>query len=227
MIRLLLTALTALVFGISVAQEKKLTQQEKWEQKVENYVRKDAANFPGKGLAVFTGSSSVENWKSLQLDFPDKKVLNRGLSGTKITDLDQFIDRVITPYRPKQIFLYIGDNDIGYRHAPDTILRDFTSLFLKIRKKNKKAEIVYMAIKPSPVRMKSLPEIERTNALIRNFLKLQERTAYADTFTPLLTADGQISPEHYRPDGLHMTADGYRIWAEAIRPFLYTETDMR
>ncbi len=220
MTKVILMVAAIFAFNAAAAQQKKLTQKEKWEQKVAAYERRDAAGFPGKGIVVFTGSSSVENWKTLQQDFPDKKVLNRGISGTKTTDLGQYIARVVTPYKPRQIFLYIGDNDIGYKHSPDTILKDFKQLFFAIRKDNKKAEIVFMAIKPSPVRMKYLDNIEQTNGLIRDFLATEQQTGYADTFHPLLTGDKQIVPEYYSNDGLHMTAEGYKVWADVIRPLI-------
>ena len=198
----------------------KLTQQQKWDLKVANYLKQDSINPPGKNVILFTGSSSIENWKTLKEDFPTKNVLNRGISGTQTTNFMQYIDKVVTPYKAKQIFLYEGDNDIGFKKTPQEILQTFTVLFNAIRKDNKQAEIIYMSIKPSPRRLKDSSNIEQTNLLIKDFLKDKKNTAYADMYYPLLTADKKLMPEYYREDGLHLTAAGYKVWADAIRPFI-------
>jgi len=203
----------------AIAQEK-LTQQQKWDKMVAAYQQQDSLHPPAKDVILFVGSSSIQNWKSLQEDFPGKNVLNRGISGTKTTDLMQYINKVITPYKPKQIFLYEGDNDIGFKKSPEQILLDFTTLFNAIRKDNPQAEIIYMSIKPSPRRIKDSTAIETTNSLVKTFLQMQPHTAYADMYQPLLAANKQLIPEYYREDGLHLTPAGYKVWADAIRPYI-------
>lgn len=201
-------------------QQPVLTQQEKWEQKVKAYEAKDALHFPKAGGILFTGSSTIENWKTITTDFPDKPIISRGISGTKTTDLLPYISRVVTPYRASQIFLYEGDNDLGFHKAPEAIAKDFETLFHAIRKDNKKAEIIFISVKPSPKRVNDLPAMEQTNALIKAFLATEKHTAYADVYTPMLGADKKIVPAYYREDGLHLTAEGYKIWVDVIRPFL-------
>jgi lysophospholipase L1-like esterase len=198
----------------------KLTQQEKWEQKVKAYERKDSLHPPVKNGILFTGSSTIENWKTIEADFPDKPIISRGISGTKTTDLLLYANRVINPYQAKQIFLYEGDNDLGFAKTPQLILKDFSILFDNIRAANKKAEIIFISIKPSPRRVKDLANMEQTNSLIKDFLKGKKNTAYADVFYPMLTSDKKLVPAYYREDSLHLTAAGYKVWTDVIRPFL-------
>lgn len=197
-----------------------LTQQQKWEQKVQNYERQDKATPPGSHIILFTGSSTIENWKTLQQDFPGKKVLNRGISGTKTSDLLGYADRVIKPYKADQVFLYEGDNDIGYKLTPAQILEQFTRLFEKVRSLHPKAEIVFISIKPSPRRLKDTAGIQQTNALIREYIGKQKNAAYADVYTPMLGPGGALVPAYYREDGLHLTAAGYEVWTKVIRDYI-------
>src|SRR5690349_9425742 len=111
-----------------------LTQQQKWEQKIQRYERLDAQNPPPKNVILFVGSSTIENWKTLTDDFAGQAVLNRGISGTKTVDLYTYRERLITPYDAKQIFIYEGDNDIGLRWSTDRIVEQFAALFGAIRK---------------------------------------------------------------------------------------------
>lgn len=198
----------------------KLVQQLKWDQKMRRYEKADSINPPAKNVILFVGSSTIENWKSLEKDFPQKTVLNRGVSGTKTIDLINYKDRLITPYRPKQIFVYEGDNDIGYKWSPEEILDQIKKLFSILRKEKPDAEIIFISIKPSVRRMKDKDRIEKTNALIKEFAEQQSNTSYADVYNAMLTANGDLFPEHYREDGLHLTAEGYAVWKKVISQFI-------
>lgn len=197
-----------------------LTQRQKWEQKIQRYERLDAQNPPPKKVILFVGSSTIENWKTLKDDFPGQTVLNRGVSGTKTVDLYTYRERLITPYDAKQIFIYEGDNDIGLRWSTDSIVEQFTALFGEIRKSKPHAEIIYISIKPSPRRLKDKIQIEEVNARIKQFMEQQSNTGYADVYTQMLDANGNLIPAYYRPDGLHLTAEGYHIWKDVISKFI-------
>jgi lysophospholipase L1-like esterase len=41
-----------------------------------------------------------------------------------------------------------------------------------------------------------------------------------DVVKPMLGGDGQPRPELFVKDGLHMTEEGYNIWAAALNPFV-------
>ena len=175
---------------------------------------------PDDGVILFVGSSTVENWKTLQEDFPGKNVLNRGVSGTKTIDMINYIEHLVTPYNPSQIFLYPGDNDIGYKWTPEEIMVQVRKLFRLVRAEKPEAEIVFISIKPSPRRMKDIDRIVETNVMIREFAESQPNTRYADVFSDMLDEDGAPVPEYYREDGLHLTEEGYRVWQKVISDYI-------
>ena len=197
-----------------------LTQQQKWEQKIQRYERLDAQNPPPKKVILFVGSSTIENWKTLKEDFVGQAVLNRGVSGTKTVDLYTYRERLIMPYDAKQIFIYEGDNDIGLGWSTDRIVEQFAALFREIRKTKPHAEIIYISIKPSPRRLKDKMQIEEVNAKIKQFMEQQSHTGYADVYTRMLDANGDLIPAYYREDGLHLTVEGYHIWKDVISKFI-------
>jgi len=197
-----------------------LTQEQKWEEKIQRYERLDKQNPPPDNVILFVGSSTIENWKTLKDDFVGRAVLNRGVSGTKTIDLYTYRDRLITPYNAKQIFIYEGDNDIGLHWSTDRIVAQFTALFSEIRKTKPQAEIIYISIKPSPRRLKDKIQIEEVNARIKQFLEQQSGTAYADVYSKMLDVNGDLVPAYYREDGLHLTAEGYTLWKDVISRFI-------
>ena len=52
-------------------------------------------------------------WQTLEVDFPGLRVLNRGFGGSELSDVVQFADRIVLPYRPRVVIVYAGDNDLG------------------------------------------------------------------------------------------------------------------
>ncbi|WP_223581013.1 GDSL-type esterase/lipase family protein [Sphingobacterium sp. GVS05A] len=211
----------SLCLGISFTNAQTvLTQEQKWEEKIQRYERLDKQNPPPDNVILFVGSSTIENWKTLKDDFVGRAVLNRGVSGTKTIDLYTYRDRLITPYNAKQIFIYEGDNDIGLHWSTDSIVAQFTALFSEIRKTKPQAEIIYISIKPSPRRLKDKIQIEEVNARIKQFLEQQSGTAYADVYSKMLDVNGDLVPAYYREDGLHLTAEGYTLWKDVISRFI-------
>ncbi|PSR54656.1 hypothetical protein AHMF7605_14630 [Adhaeribacter arboris] len=193
---------------------------QQWEKEISALEQQDKVSPPPRKSIVFTGSSSIRLWETLNQDFPDKKVLNRGFGGSQTFEVLHFADRLILPYHPKQVVIYVGDNDLAAGKTPDQVLTDFKALFQKIRSNNRKAYVTFISIKPSPSRKNLLPVINQTNHLIQKYLAKQKHSNYVDVYSRMLLSSGKFNPELYRADSLHMTAAGYRIWAEAVRPVL-------
>ncbi|MGH6680303.1 MAG: GDSL-type esterase/lipase family protein [Bradyrhizobium sp.] len=90
----------------------------------------------------------------------------------------------------------------------------------KVKAALPETRIAYLAIKPSIKRRALIDRIRETNAAIERFISGDKRLTYIDVFQPMLTADGQPRPELFRADGLHMNAEGYKLWASALQPTL-------
>lgn len=192
-----------------------------WETAVSN-IEKQAPKPPLKArkYTVFTGSSSIVGWESLASDFAGKKVLNHAFGGSQTFEVLHFAPRIILPYKPKQVLIYSGDNDIAAGKNPETVLQDFTGLFNTIRSSGRKTFITYISIKPSPSRKQFMPDIVKANKLVKDFLESKKRTSYIDVYNPMLTPGGNPKPELFKSDSLHMVPAGYKLWAEIVRPYL-------
>jgi len=192
-----------------------------FEKEIKAFEEQDKTTPPPKDAILFTGSSSIRLWESLKTDFPDKVVLNRGFGGSKLPDVIHFADRAIIPYKPKQIIIYVGENDVASGTVTAQEVRDrFVTLFTKIRKSLPKTSIVFISMKPSPSRRKYLPITMEANKLIKDYLAKQSRAEYLDIYTPMLDANGQIRGELFRADSLHMTPKGYEVWTKELKPLL-------
>jgi lysophospholipase L1-like esterase len=193
----------------------------KWEPTIEGFEKTDKQHPVTRGkYIVFTGSSSIVGWKSLNADFPDKNILNRAFGGSQTFEVVHFADRIIKPYKPKQVVIYSGDNDIAAGKTPEEVLNDFKILFSKIKQANRRAVVTFISIKPSPSRKQFMPAIVKTNKLISDFLAEKNRTSFVDIYNPMLTADGKPRPELFKSDSLHMVQAGYDLWRGILKPYL-------
>lgn len=196
--------------------------QNKWEATIQAFEKQDRETPPPKAPILFVGSSSFLFWTDVQQYFPEKPILNRGFGGSELSDALVFADRVILAYKPRQVVIYAGENDLamGGKKAAD-VCRIFVQLFEKIRKPQPDVPVAFVAIKPSPSRWKLKPEMDETNRLIGDYLSRQRNTAFVNVVPVMLDpATGRPKPGIFKPDSLHMNAEGYKLWADLLRPVL-------
>jgi len=193
---------------------------EKWERDMLAFERQDKEKNPGKRPILFIGSSSIVGWKSLESDFPGKRLLNRGFGGSQTDEVHYYAFRILYPYKPKQVVIYVGDNDIAAGKSSETVYNDLKDLFDDIRYQLPKTKITYISIKPSPSRWHLMDEFTKTNERVKTYLESMGNASYVDVVKPMLMPNGKANPEYFLSDSLHMTPQGYSVWAEALRPHL-------
>jgi len=169
---------------------------------------------------LFTGASTITLWKTLQRDFPDHKVINRGFGGSEIVDSTYFADRIIFPYEPKVIFLRSGSNEISGGKSPEQVLADFEAFVARVREKLPDAEIIYISINPIPSRWGQNEKNLAANKLIREAAERTPKVRFLDIWDMSITPDGKPREDLFGPDRLHFNEQGYRLLAERVRPFM-------
>lgn len=189
----------------------------KWEASIARFEAKDKETPPPANPIVFVGSSSIVKWKTAEA-FPNLPVLNRGFGGSQIADSVLFADRIVTPYKPKVVVFYAGDNDIGAKKSPQQVAADFDAFTAKVFAKVPETKIVVIAIKPSVKRWALIENIRKLNELLQASVKKDPRMVYVDIHTPMLGADGQPRVELLAADGLHLSPAGYELWNSLVGP---------
>src|SRR5687768_5575060 len=100
-------------------------------------------------LILFTGSSSIRLWKDLKSSFPKHNVVGLGFGGSEMIDLLYYTNELIIPFKPVQIFIYEGDNDVSAGKTADQILTSADQILGMIRQKLPDTEVVFISPKPS------------------------------------------------------------------------------
>jgi lysophospholipase L1-like esterase len=213
---MLLRRLLILLVAALFAQPALRATPEKWTKAIDDFTTADRTNPPPRDGVVFVGSSSIRRWTTLQNDFPGVQAINRGFGGSELADSVFYADRIVIPYRPRIVVLYAGENDLNAGKTPETVFADFKAFVAKVHGALPQTRIVWIAIKPSPSRAKIKDQVARTNALVAAECKRDPRLAYADVYTPMLTAAGEMRPELFVQDMLHLNEAGYALWTPIV-----------
>ncbi|HMX36319.1 MAG TPA: GDSL-type esterase/lipase family protein [Ferruginibacter sp.] len=208
-------ALVILVIPASLAQP--------YAKEIADFKKQDSLSFPESGQILFVGSSSFTLWKDVQQYFPQHPIINRGFGGSTLLDVTRYEADIIFPYKPKQIVIYCGENDIANDSTVTgaVVFERFKKLYDDIRLNLGKVPIVYVSMKPSPSRWHLRAKQTDGNERIRKFLRKKKRRAvFVDVWPGMLGADGKPREELYIADKLHMNAQGYIIWQKLLEPLL-------
>jgi lysophospholipase L1-like esterase len=192
----------------------------RWEKEIAAYEALDRAHPPAKGGVLFIGSSTVRLWTTLDKDFPDQRVLNRGFGGSQIVDSTHFAERIIFPYEPRMVVLRAGSNDIHAGKSPEQVYADYRAFVAKVHARLPKAQIVYISISPAPARWAERDANKALNILVEQYTRGRPYLKYVETYAMVLGHDGQPRRELFVRDRLHFSAEGYRLLAERVRPLL-------
>ena len=192
----------------------------RWEKYIARFEAADKKQMPEPGGVLFIGSSSIRMWKTLKQDFAGFSVINRASAARRLPTRSTSPDASCIRYKPRQIVLYAGDNDVAAGKSPETVLADFKKFVKAVHTKLPKARISYISIKPSLSRWKLSEKMAKANALVRSDCAKDKRLDYIDIWQPMLGGDGKPKPDLFLGDGLHLNAKGYALWTSLVKPRL-------
>jgi lysophospholipase L1-like esterase len=206
----------------SGAPQPAIAAQPPFWNEIAEFKRRDSIQRPPANAILFVGSSSFRKWTNVQDYFPGYTIINRGFGGSSLDDVIRYAPAIIYPYHPKQVIIYCGDNDLasGKKMTGKKVYKKFVRLYDMIRKRLGNVDIVFVSIKPSPSRESLMPEMEQANDLIRNFIAQRAHAAFVDVYHLMLTPEGRPIDNLFVGDKLHMNEKGYKIWQQAILPYL-------
>lgn len=177
---------------------------------------------------LLMGDSITDWWRQAgselyELHFAPLNCANFGIAGDRTQGVLWRMDNgELEGYSPRLMMLMIGTNNLsGRRSTPNTpaeIAIAIATIVTRFRVKFPEAKVLLLGVFPrgaEPDDSYRAP-IRRINELIAN-LDDGQYVRFLDIGEHFLEADGSIS-EEVMPDGLHPSARGYEIWAEAVMP---------
>ena len=195
----------------------------RFDAEIENFIQWDRKNSYPDDALLFVGSSSIRLWLTSDY-FPGYQIINRGFGGAHISDVIYFLKETVLKYQPKIIVFYAGDNDIAAGKAPERVAGDFAEFLTRVVSENEHTKVIFLAIKPSLLRWKYWPAMQKTNQLIEDYANSMANFYYVDTAAPMLGDEQKPMEKLFMSDSLHLSDEGYTIWHSLLNPVLFNLT---
>ena len=126
------------------------------------YEAADAEQRPAPGGIVFTGSSSIRLWGTLEEDMAPLPVIPRGFGGAHMEHVVHNARRIVTSYAPRAVVVFVGGNDIGSGKTPARVVADYRAFLDIVHTDLPDAEVWILSMKPSKLRWEQWPEMQRS-----------------------------------------------------------------
>lgn len=196
-----------------------------WEGTIRKFEAHDRVQPPPTDVIVFTGSSSITFWSTLEQDMAPLPVINRGFGGSRLNDVVVYAPRIVVAYRPRAVVLFAGTNDLA-GPKPKTaqeVFDGYRAFVQVVHAALPATPIYYISITPAPSRRKYWPIVQAANRLIRACTETDTRLHYIDLTGAILGPDGQPDRSLFRIDRLHPNQKGYAVWTANIKPILQAD----
>ena len=179
-----------------------------------------------KGGVLNMGSSTMDYWADWQTDIGNRLGYNVGIGGTIVEDWLYAYDKLVKPFNPSTILIYLGGNNINNMgHTGQYAESLMENLLNKMHADFPDAEIYYIYSMAVPSCYKGGKFNYEYGQFIEEMKKLVADTNWLngiDTFTSL-TKDGEARKDLYRDDGIHLNEKGYDIFAQIINDAVFNK----
>jgi lysophospholipase L1-like esterase len=178
---------------------------------------------------LFLGDSITQGWNEnnnpvWKRFYTPRHAVNFGIGGDRTQHvLWRIKNGELEGITPKVTVLMIGTNNAG-SNTPDEIAQGITAIVQELRQKLPETKILLLAVfprsqKPDAVR-------ERLKSVNERIARLDDgdHVKFLDIGKAFLEDDGTIAKE-VMPDYLHLSPLGYRRWADAMEPTLWSLLD--
>ena len=167
---------------------------------------------------VFIGDSLTRG-ENFQAYFPEKKIVNLGLSGDSLSGISRRAI-IIRELSPEQIFIEGGVNSLDSSNVEDLSVL-YESMIVDIIADNPEASVFIQSILPIS---NAVQKGRMTNEKIINLnhklqeIAMRQGITYVDIYS-LYVLNGEMNPE-YTKDGIHLKDEYKHLWLEALSEFI-------
>lgn len=177
----------------------------------------------GEGEVIFLGDSITQGWegagkKAWAETFAPLKAVNLGIGGDQTGHVLWRITegKELEPLKPKAAVIMIGTNNTG-RDSAKQIAEGIKAIVEELRKQKPEMKILLLGVFPrSPKPTDAIREKIKTINEDISKLADNKHVFYKDIGDKFLEKDGTLDKK-IMPDYLHLSPEGYQIWADAIK----------
>lgn len=192
------------------------------EDEIKVFENEDSLLGKPKYDVVFIGSSTFNNWETMQADFAPASVINRGFGGSTIREVIHYSERILFRYEPKVVVLYVGNDIWGDPAEPTTgQLFGYFKLFeQKLHRKLPNTMVNFVSMRPSPEKKNLIEKQNAISNLLIQYAKETPKTNFIDIRPVMYNNSGQLKNDIFMADSLHLNDTGNKMITGVIKPIL-------
>jgi lysophospholipase L1-like esterase len=172
---------------------------------------------------IFLGNSITQgvDWAEL---LQNKNARNRGISGDITYGVLERL-REVTEGQPAKVFILIGINDIEHNIPDSLIVNNYRRIIRQIKAESPRTKIYFHTLLPVNnefTQFKKHYNKDEHILFVNTELKkiaAEEKITLIDLHAHFLDAANKLD-KRYTMDGLHLNAEGYKVWAGILRQYL-------
>jgi lysophospholipase L1-like esterase len=176
---------------------------------------------------VMLGNSLTEYAGEWNILMKAKHIRNRGIAGDDAMGIYHRLNQILVG-KPKAIFLMVGINDIANGLSAKQVSALVEMIIRKIRNDSPKTRLYVQSILPINDTFEVWTNLEdkaavvpATNHLIRAYC-VKHGVAYVNLYPKFLRHGTNTMRTELTQDGLHLTPEGYKIWAFMLKKYIDT-----
>jgi len=162
---------------------------------------------------LFIGHSLIEffDWQSR---FPEHRVINLGVAGETVRGLLSRTERIINDFpSADMIFLMTGLNDLAMENL--NFLDPYKVIINRLKGAYPDVIIFVHSLLPTLVEFISNDLIKMINKSIRE-IAIDTGAVYIDIYGLFVNRDGRPIRRYFLDDGVHLSNQGYTLWANLL-----------
>lgn len=169
---------------------------------------------------VFYGNS-ITCGGAFEKSFPDKRICNLGYPSDDLKGMRVRISQVMALH-PTKVFVMGGINGLADQKLIN-FENEYDSLVKAMKDSLPKANIYLQSILPvnKAIQNFNVPSKEKIIVANRTIEKISKKyeCKYIDLYS--VYANGDVLPQKYSDDGVHLLPNAYNVWFHAIKDYVY------
>ncbi len=206
--------------GADERTAEKRPDPKRYDRQVQAFLDADKSDPPAACQILFVGSASISGWRTIKEDLAPNPVFARGLGASTVEDQLYYFDKIVTPYKPRAIFLYAGENDVVNGLTPDEVLGDMKKYMDYKTRALGNTPVYYISAKASPARLQYAEDQQKANELVQGLTTQRKDLTYIDVAHGVWENGklfGKLLPV-FVEDGIHLNDVGRKEWTRVIKP---------
>lgn len=199
----------------------------RWEKDIQAFDSASKVEHYSDKAILFMGSSYIRLWENIRTDLDYKEIIHRGYGGSNMSEMAYYVKRIVYPFKPAAIFMYVGNDIVGSEKdkAPDQVLELFKYTVKVLRAKYPTTPITWLQISPCERRWSVWDQVQEANRLIEEYCKQSPGLFTINSSANYLGKDGKPITSLFRDDKLHYNIEGYKIWGKDIKKRVHEITE--